>query len=171
MAGIEIFSKRLKETREEMGLSQLDFADKIGVTQQSLSSYEKCLSKPTLDVAIRIADKCNISLGWLCGLSDRKSNNKTFKTYTDIIDMFFDIMNIGGIDVYPTETETQDNMGFVTKMWGISFTDSKLEEFLKDWRKMRGLYISGTIDNEVYYLWTEKTIKKYNIPIRKQIKE
>ena len=50
-------------------------------------------------------------------------------------------------------------------MWGISFTDDNLNIFLQDWAKMRNLYISKTIDEEVYALWREKTIAKYNIPI------
>lgn len=171
MAGIRILSERLKEVRESLNMNQADFAKLIGVTQQSLSSYEKCVSKPTLDVAIRIADKCDLSLSWLCGLSDRPSNNKVFKTYTDIIDIFFDIMNIAHLDVYSTKVKAKNvNMQDVT-MWGISFTDKYLNEFIADWQKMRTLYINQTIDEEVYDLWREKTIKKYNFPIIPEITE
>lgn len=165
MAGIKILSERLKEVRESMNMNQTDFAKLIGVTQQSLSSYEKCVSKPTLDMAIKISEKCDISLSWLCGLSDRVSNNKVFKTYTDIIDIFFDIMNVAHLNVYSTKVNTKDcDMQDVT-MWGISFTDKYLNEFIEDWQKMRTLYINQTIDEEVYSLWREKTIKKYNFPI------
>lgn len=171
MAGIKILSERLKEVRESLNMNQADFAKLIGVTQQSLSSYEKCVSKPTLDVAIRIADKCNISLSWLCGLSDRPSNNKVFKTYTDIIDFFFDIMNIAHLNVYSTKVTAKNvEMQDVT-MWGISFTDKYLNDFIADWQKMRTLYINRTIDKEVYDLWMEKTIKKYNFPITPELFE
>lgn len=171
MAGIKILSERLKKVRESLNMNQADFAKLIGVTQQSLSSYEKCVSKPTLDVAIRIADKCEISLSWLCGLSDRPSNNKVFKTYTDIIDIFFDIMNIAHLNVYSTKVKAKNvDMQDVT-MWGISFTDKYLNEFIADWQKMRTLYLNQTIDEEVYDLWREKTIKKYNFPITPEIIE
>lgn len=48
-------------------------------------------------------------------------------------------------------------------------TDKHLNEFLKDWNKMRELYWAGTIDEEVYSLWREKTISKYNIPIEAEL--
>jgi Predicted transcriptional regulator len=169
MAGIKILSERLRETRESMKMNQADFAKLIGVTQQSLSSYEKCVSKPTLDVAIKISEKCDISLSWLCGLSDRASNNKVFKTYTDIIDMFFDIMSIAHLDVYSTKVKAKNWEMQDVIMWGISFTDKYLNEFLADWQKMRTLYLNQTIDEEVYSLWREKTIKKYNFPIVPEI--
>lgn len=171
MAGIKILSERLKKVREELNMNQADFAKLIGVTQQSLSSYEKCVSKPTLDVAIRIADKCEISLSWLCGLSDRPSNNKVFKTYTDIIDIFFDIMNIAHLNVYSTKVRAKNVDMQDVIMWGISFTDKNLNEFIADWQKMRTLYLNQTIDKEVYDLWREKTIKKYNFPITPEIIE
>lgn len=169
MAGIKILSERLKETRISMGLNQAEFADLIGVTQQSLSSYEKCISKPTLDVAIRISEKCDISLSWLCGITDRISNNNVFNTYTDIIDVFFDIMNIAHLHVYSTKVKAKDWQSNEVTMWGISFTDKHLNEFIADWQKMRTLYLNGTIDDEVYSLWREKTIKKYNFPIEPEI--
>lgn len=169
MAGIQIFSERLKELRIDMGLNQADFAKLIGVTQQSLSSYEKCTSKPPLDIAIKIAEKCDISLSWLCGLSDRITNNKLFRTYTDIIDIFFDIMNVAHLHVYPTETECVNPDDQIIVLWGIAFTDNHLNEFLADWQKMRSLYLNGTIDDEVYSLWREKTINKYNFPIEPEI--
>lgn len=171
MAGIKIFSERLKKVRESLKMNQADFAKLIGVTQQSLSSYEKCISKPTLDVAIRIADKCEISLSWLCGLSDRPSNNKVFKTYTDIIDIFFDIMNVAHLNVYSTKVKAKNVNAQDVIMWGISFTDKHLNEFIADWQKMRTLYLNQTIDDEVYDLWREKTIKKYNFPIIPEIFE
>ena len=171
MAGIKIVSERLKEIRTNMGLNQADFAALIGVTQQSLSGYEKCTSKPTLDVAMRIAEKCDISLSWLCGLTDRVTNNKLFRTYTDIIDIFFDIMNIAHLDVYTASIQKEDCYGEKQLMWGVLFTDEYLNEFISDWNKMRTLYSNGTIDNEVYSLWREKTIKKYKLPIKPEITE
>lgn len=163
---LQVFANRLKELRKEKNLTQKEFAEKIGVTSAALSAYENNLKNPSIAVAKRIGEEFNVSINWLCGLTDRKSANKIFDTYTDIIDIFFDIMNIGGLNVYPTENYCEDYSGYKQTMWGISFTDSYLKEFLEDWKKMRGLYVSGTIDKEVYTLWTEKTIRKYNFPIK-----
>lgn len=166
---LQVFADRLKELRKEKGITQKEFADKIGVTAAALSAYENNIKNPSILVAKRIGEVFNVSISWLCGLTNRKSANKIFSTYTDVIDVFFDIMNVGKINVYPTESYTEDSRGFKEEMWGISFTDPQLKEFLEDWKKMRGLYMSETIDEEVYNLWVEKTVRKYDFPIDPQI--
>ena len=50
-------------------------------------------------------------------------------------------------------------------MWGVMFSDPHLNNFLKDWHRMRNLVISGTIDRELYQIWIEREIKKYDFPI------
>lgn len=161
----EQLSAHLKELRSDLQLTQKEFAERINASPVSISSYEIGAKTPSLEMLIKIATTFNVSLSWLCGLSPRKSMNKVFNTYTDIIDMFFDIMNIAELDVYPTKATAVDSHGNKRTMWGISFTDDNLNIFLQDWTKMRNLYISKTIDEEVYALWREKTIAKYNIPI------
>ena len=39
----------------------------LGIPQPSLSAYESGKNKPTIDNVIMIADKCNVSVDWLCG--------------------------------------------------------------------------------------------------------
>ena len=46
----------------------------------------------------------------------------------------------------------------------ISFHDSTINDALIKWKKMFDLYQNKTIDEEVYRLWVEKTLKEYNIP-------
>ena len=43
----------------------------------------------------------------------------------------------------------------------IRFNDRKMEDILTEWKKMQELHNRSTIDDEVYALWIEKTIKKY----------
>ncbi|EJT5915413.1 helix-turn-helix transcriptional regulator (plasmid) [Clostridium perfringens] len=42
------FIKRLIDTRKSNGLSQKELAERTGLTQQAISSIEKCDRKPTL---------------------------------------------------------------------------------------------------------------------------
>ena len=104
-------------------------------------------------------------MDWLCGLTDRKDINKNFTTYTDVIDFLFNLMNIGVLEDYPISKYEITLNRTAAGIWGIFFTDKYLTEFLADWAKMRNLSINGTIDDEVYSLWREKTIKKYNFKI------
>ena len=53
-----------------MDLSQSELADLLGVQQPTISAYETGSVEPTLSKLVAIARECNVSLDWLCGLSD-----------------------------------------------------------------------------------------------------
>ena len=45
----------IREKREELGLSQKELAEKSGITQSFLCDMEQGRSKPSIDVAIKLA--------------------------------------------------------------------------------------------------------------------
>lgn len=45
----------------------------------------------------------------------------------------------------------------------LYFNDEKMNEVLKDWKKMHDFLQDGFIDEEVYSLWIEKTLKNIQI--------
>lgn len=45
----------IRDKREELGLSQKELAEKSGITQSFLCDIEQGRSKPSIDVAIKIA--------------------------------------------------------------------------------------------------------------------
>ena len=45
----------IREQREELGLSQKELAEKSGITQSFLCDIEQGRSKPSTDVAIKLA--------------------------------------------------------------------------------------------------------------------
>ena len=45
----------IREKREELGLSQKELAEKSGITQSFLCDIEQGSSKPSIDVAIKLA--------------------------------------------------------------------------------------------------------------------
>ena len=45
----------IREKREELGLSQKELAEKSGITQSFLCDIEQGRSKPSIDVAIKLA--------------------------------------------------------------------------------------------------------------------
>ena len=59
MGELEIFSTRIKELRETIGMTQNDFSNHIGIKQQTLSGYERGIMKPPIDVVKNIAEKCH----------------------------------------------------------------------------------------------------------------
>lgn len=61
--------KRLMLLREEMNYSQKEFSEFLAMPPASISAYENGRNSPTLEVLVKIAQKCNVSIDWLCGLS------------------------------------------------------------------------------------------------------
>lgn len=45
----------IRDRREELGLSQKELAEKSGITQSFLCDIEQGRSKPSIDVAIKLA--------------------------------------------------------------------------------------------------------------------
>ena len=71
------FPERLRQVRTENGLKQAEIAEKIYVSQESISQYERGLIVPTSDVFSRLGQALGVSLDWLAGLTDdRKVHQK-----------------------------------------------------------------------------------------------
>ncbi|MDK2807654.1 MAG: hypothetical protein PWP24_387 [Clostridiales bacterium] len=56
------FGKNLERIRKGKKISQAKLGEMLGLTQQMVSSYEKDLSSPNVDVLIKIADYFNVSI-------------------------------------------------------------------------------------------------------------
>lgn len=67
---MEIFGQRLKELREENGLSQRQLAAIIGTSQPNLQRWEKGQFEPDQKTTIIIADFFNVSIDYLFGRED-----------------------------------------------------------------------------------------------------
>lgn len=65
------FSNRLKELRTQAGLTQLQLAQRLGITKSVISFYELSERAPSPDVLIRLAQIFHVSTDYLLGL-DRK---------------------------------------------------------------------------------------------------
>ena len=61
---------RIKELREERGLSQRQLAKEIGTSQANLSRWEKNIVEPCISECWRLADFFNVSIDYLCGKTD-----------------------------------------------------------------------------------------------------
>jgi len=62
--------ERLKELREEKGLSQTQIADAIGIRQQTISQYEKGITQPDIQTIKKLCDFFDVSADYLLGFKD-----------------------------------------------------------------------------------------------------
>lgn len=154
-------AENLKAARESTGFSQREVADILGMTAASLSSYEKGNTTPSLHVAICLAYIYEVSLDSICGTDNK---NKLPETFSDVIKLLFLIQDTNGLDVHISYDENHFyNEGANAE---LIFKDRELLTFFADWEKMKTLYKEDSIDREVYELWIEKTLKKYDINIQ-----
>lgn len=66
-----IIADRLRMARMGRGLSQEALAEKSGVSQNTIYSYETGIRLPGAKILIAIADVLEVSLDWLCGREGR----------------------------------------------------------------------------------------------------
>lgn len=148
-------SERLKILRKSMSLTQAEFSELINVSTVSVSSYETGAKSPSLDMICNIAQICKVSIDWLCGLSDNMRPNGNLETYSDLFRSLINIANSAKIE-FDTISLDQGELFFLYP--AIYFLDHKIGEFLTEWGKIKGLYDNGTIGEELYTLWIEKTL-------------
>lgn len=73
------FSDRLKEARKRTGLTQIQIAEKLGITAQSYSQYETGKRRPKSDTLSKIADALNV------GYSYTKDGEPYFYNFVDTV--------------------------------------------------------------------------------------
>ncbi len=62
--------KRLKELREEKGLTQEQLAVELGVNSVTYLRYEKSQRTPPLEFIVKVAKYYGVSLDYLFGIND-----------------------------------------------------------------------------------------------------
>lgn len=63
---IATYSENLKKLREELNLSAQKLADKLGVSQGSITQYELGKREPNYNFILQLNIKLNVNLNWFC---------------------------------------------------------------------------------------------------------
>ncbi len=88
-----VFGERIKTLRISLGKSQKEFAEFIGIPQPSMSAYENGKNNPTIEVLVNIADKCNVSVDWLCG----RQADVALSDLSDVASFLYNLMETNEI--------------------------------------------------------------------------
>jgi len=67
---MSVFSRRLKELREEKGLTQEQLGEMLKISRKTISSYESGKAQPPMDTLHKLAKILNTSADYLLGLTD-----------------------------------------------------------------------------------------------------
>ena len=62
--------QRIAAKRRELGLSQIDLGEQMGVSRQSVSKWEADAAIPEIDKLIALSKLFHVSVGWLLGVEE-----------------------------------------------------------------------------------------------------
>lgn len=78
------FGERLTQVRKRKSLSQADVGKKIGINGDAYGRYERNEVKPTIEMAVKIAQALEVSLDYLTGNSDVELDKATLDRVQEV---------------------------------------------------------------------------------------
>ena len=70
------FAKKLRQLRQEQGLSQSALAEKVGLSKSSINMYERGEREPGFEIARKIADFFGVDTEYLLGFSPYRNKEE-----------------------------------------------------------------------------------------------
>ncbi|MCD7865587.1 MAG: helix-turn-helix domain-containing protein [Clostridiales bacterium] len=167
---IKELGRRIRLLRSNLGLNQTTFAENIGITQSTLSSYEKGNATPSLDVLTSITANFHVSLDWLVGISESKFS---VSSVSDIANFFFQMNDLNEVryeleinDHLANDTETEANRWYCSlKFYGNSKghpANQEICQILSDLEENRDSFESYFTSKDLFDLWKEQQLKYYS---------
>ena len=153
----ELFAIRLKKLRESMHLTQNQFGALLNIAQTTLSSYEKGSKTPNIDTLCNIAEKCNVSIDWLCGRTDLK-NVENFNTYSEVFQAIVKVCKNVKFSIIEDSNVISNND--ISQNY-LEPGNAIVNDFFDRWRKVKEIYDDKTIDDETYESVVNSIINRY----------
>ena len=76
-------AERIKELREQRGLSQAELAHQFGVTRSSVNAWEMGVSNPKIDKLAELAQYFHVSIDFLVGLENDQTIDISLYTFDE----------------------------------------------------------------------------------------
>ena len=87
---METLGKRIRELRQKKGWPQQQLAEKVGVRQKQISSYERDINVPAGELLIALAEEFDVSLDYLA----KRSNGNTAQIAIADMDLLHKVQSI-----------------------------------------------------------------------------
>lgn len=168
-----LLCSRLRELRSSLNLTQKEFAEQVGASTVSISSYEIGAKTPSLEMLLAIAKTFHVSLDWLCGLSDIQSKSGEIKNYSELIKNILAILETENLDTDIIFSHSPEAYDFPPSPNGYTFpyvyiNDTKVATFFSEWQEMTRLLRNNVIKKDLYQLWLKDKLQSLSsIPIAK----
>lgn len=89
---MQMAAERITALRRQKGMTQSQLAKKLGVSRGCVANWENCIREPDASNLLALASCFSVSIEYLCGRSDQRTEIKIPKVYN--ID--FDKLNVNG---------------------------------------------------------------------------
>lgn len=85
-----MFRLRIKELREEKGLSQKKLAEALGVSPGTIGNWESGIREPNFDMVTKVAEFFQVTVDYLLGQSNVRNQDTVIPDDDDIKFALFD---------------------------------------------------------------------------------
>lgn len=109
----EVFAERLINLREDWRITQQQLADKLGITRQSLSLFEKGERTINIELLVKIAKYFGVTTDYLLGQTDAMTTETTKREVCDCTRLSEDA--VGQLLLFASCSATQEIMETVIK--------------------------------------------------------
>ena len=142
---------RIKELRTSKNLTQEDIAKMLKVSKATISNYEKGKVSPPIELLIKLAERYDVSIDWLCGLS-----NEEIPRLMSYGDAFFRLVEIDKVIGFSVEDVT-----FFSNLRGTAVLfDATLTKALEEYQEMVNLRDNNTISEHLFNLWISDKVQQ-----------
>lgn len=169
------FGNRLQQLRKDMNMTQKEFADLLEIPQPSVSAYENNKNTPNQDILVTIAKRCNVSLDWLCEISNSK---KSITSMDDVIDFLFELLETNelGFEIEVNrrpynDIETEDDRYYaqLTVYGNDSYSENTtLVEAINEIKQAYNKHKNYLMDDLYYQNQKEYIKEKYQATLTKE---
>ncbi len=116
-----LFSERLQLARMRCGITQVELAKKVGVSNTNICFYEKGKKKPSPKIATRVADVLGTSVDYLFGCVDEEGGASERSRQQKII-----ALKSGGrltltAEIDKLDMDSKDALDLLSKDWSFIY--------------------------------------------------
>ena len=128
----ETFGNMVAALRKEKGMTQLELAEKMGVTDKAVSKWERDLSFPDVSSIPKLAETLGVTVDELMQVKAESKEEPLKKKIDEIVDVAFKGVALAmGIAVVVLSIMKQIEMESAITMLGIGLTSLAITSFPK----------------------------------------
>lgn len=114
---------RIQILRKENNLTQQDLAEKLGVSNKSISKYERGEREPDFNTLKKLSNIFNVSIDYILGVTD--SPRDSGKNADEVSDAIYSVLLEKGV-IAPGEQLSKEKIEYVKKLLNKAIELSQL---------------------------------------------